>query len=322
MAIPGGASQQPQPNQPAGQPALSPGTVISRVLGEGLPIAAIGSGLAYILGRTYLAAYYRELNIPLSVLELDTVDHLFASTETIVASLISAIIIGSAYHFRDTLFQGEGGAGVALVLTLALAIGSIAVVYSDILGGLPGITGVVIGSYIGLVFAVFPVLLTRDRSFARFRRMTPIVFVLLGIVLFVYLSTMARTLGSTQASKAGRELPVAIVRLVGGKEIPELFRGLKSDEAVPLKIAAMSKEFVYGLDLRDCENQPKVRFKLLISGGQFNAWVQSNLFGLAVQADCSRIVAIPSGSIAAICHGKDEKSCSHLESTPARQSSR
>lgn len=321
MAIPAGAGQPPQPDRAAvGQAASGLGTVISQALGASLPIAAIGSGLAYILGRAYLAAYYRELNIPLNVLDLNTVDHLFASTDTIVASLVSAIIIWSAYKFRDALYRKLG---IAWVGIMVLGIVSTVVVYSGVTGDLPGLTGVVTGLSMGLLIAWWLMaFMQTPESWSNVQRVLPVVFVLVGMGLFVYLSFIAKELGSTQASRAGRELPVAVVHLVSGKEIPELFRGLKSDEAVPLKIAAMSKEFVYGLDLRDCENRPKVPFKLWMMGGQTRTWVQSNVFHLAVQADCSRIVAIPSSSVAAICYGRDYETCGRVKSNSLEQPSK
>lgn len=306
--------QQPPMNQATVAPAApSLSTVITQALGASVPIAAIGSGLAYVLGRAYLGAYYREFNIPLNALELNTVDHLFASTDTIVASLVSGIIIWYGYHFRDSFMETLlARFNVISYSLLALLIVSINIVYSGILAGPPGLNGIVIGVALGPAVALYPVIWAgASIQFPKLQKVLPVVFVAAGAALFVSFSFMAKELGAVQAFRSGKELPVALVRLANGKEIPELFRSIDQRDTVPLKIVAGSKVFIFGLDLRQCETQPK--------RNPIWRWFLRGFSRSGMLADCARVLAIPLDSVAGICYGKVDITCSRPQNSASER---
>lgn len=76
----------------APQDELAALRAITRLLGLGIPIATLASGLTYLLGRVYVTNYYGEFGISFSALQFSTADFLFASTDVVFAIFIAAAI--------------------------------------------------------------------------------------------------------------------------------------------------------------------------------------------------------------------------------------
>ena len=197
-----------------------------------LPMLGIFGALAYVMGRLYIQSYYSEFGLSGSALTFTIEDYMFFSFDVVIMSLVVAYFFSQYWYGTRS---GESVSGEAWVfgipfkkpysttniLTgLTILVGIVLLMYSFVTNQFihagPGLTGLVVGTVLGILLNAYDWTSTRifswrtqDERFSRFARTLDVFFV--ALLLFAYLPSITGKMAAGRAHYDLARLPQVVI---------------------------------------------------------------------------------------------------------------